>query len=194
MERDAADQDTGEITGLLKAWGRGDTTALPHLTELLYQHLRRIARRYVRGQMPGNSVQATALVNELYLRLVDVKNVEWQQRGQFLALCAEIMRRILVDAARTRGAGKRGGHIVKLNIDDVAVLHPEPDRFILALDDALEEFAKCAPRQAKVVELRYFGGMTEQEVAETLKSSTRSVRRDWQFAKAWITRALNRSG
>lgn len=191
MDPDAARESTAEITGLLKAWGQGDPAALPQLTELVYQHLRRMARYYAREKGAGNSLQATALVNEVYLRLVDVKNIDWQQRTQFFALSAELMRRILVDAARTRGAAKRGGGAIRVNMDEVAVVSPEPDRFILALDDALDELAKSAPRQAKVVELRYFGGMTEEEVAEALNSSPRTVRRDWQFAKAWITRALN---
>ena len=119
--------------------------------------------------------------------MVDVKNIDWQHRAQFFALSAELMRRILVDAARSRGSGKRGGGVAKINLDETPVLSPEPDRFILALDEAL---AALAPRQAKVVELRYFGGLSEEEAAGVLNTSPRTVRRDWQFAKAWLTRDL----
>jgi RNA polymerase sigma factor (TIGR02999 family) len=179
-----------EITGLLKAWASGDQGALERLTELVYQELRRMARRYLRNERAGNSLQATALVNEVYLRLVDVKNVEWRERAQFFALSAQLMRRILVDAARTRTSYKRGGALVKIEFDEAVALLPEPERFILALEDALETFAESAPRQAKIVELRYFGGLTEDEIAEVLGISVRTVQRDWQFAKAWLTRAL----
>lgn len=179
-----------EITGLLKAWGSGDQGALERLTELVYQELRRMARRYLRSEREGNSLQATALVNEVYLRLIDVKNVDWRERAQFFGLSAELMRRILVDAARARGSQKRGGGAVRIEFDEKAALSPEPDRFILALEDALATLARSAPRQAKVVELRYFGGLTEEEIAEVLRTSTRTVQRDWEFAKAWLTRAL----
>jgi RNA polymerase sigma factor (TIGR02999 family) len=181
---------SAEITGLLRAWGGGEAAALDRLTELVYQELRRMARRYMRSERDGNTLQTTALVNEVYLRLVDVKNIDWQHRAQFFALSAELMRRILVDAARSRGSDKRGGGVVKINLDEVPVLSPEPDRFILALDEALRALAKLAPRQARVVELRYFGGLSEEETAGVLQTSPRTVRRDWQFAKAWLTRDL----
>lgn len=181
---------TAEITGLLRAWGGGEAAALDRLTELVYQELRRMARRYMRRERDGNTLQTTALVNEVYLRLVDVKNIDWQHRAQFFALSAELMRRILVDAARSRGSGKRGGGVVKINLDQTSVISPEPDRFILALDEALGALATLAPRQARVVELRYFGGLSEEETAGVLKTSLRTVRRDWQFAKAWLTRDL----
>jgi len=179
-----------EITGLLKAWGGGDTAALDRLTELVYQELRRMARRHMRGARDGHTLQTTALVNEAYLRMADVKNIDWQHRAQFFALSAELMRRILVDAARARFSGKRGGGVVKINLDEAPVLSPEPDRFILALDEALGTLAELAPRQAKVVELRYFAGLSEEEAAVVLKTSPRTVRRDWQFAKAWLKRDL----
>jgi RNA polymerase sigma factor (TIGR02999 family) len=179
-----------EVTGLLRAWSGGDETALDRLTDHVYGELRLIARRYMRNQRAGNTLQTTALVNEAYLRLIDVKNIDWQQRAQFFALCAQIMRRILVDAARARGSHKRGGGAVKVNIDETPVLAPERDSSLVALDEALEEFAKMAPRQAKVVELRYFGGLSEGEVAEVLKTSTRTVRRDWDLARSWLKRAL----
>ena len=152
-----------------------------------------MAHRYMRQERSGHTLQPTALVHEVYLRLVDVKNVDWQQRGQFFMIAAQMMRRILVDAARGRGALKRGGGAVKLNVDEALVVSPERDSLFLALDEALEAFAKLAPRQAKVVELRYFGGLGEGEIAEVLKTSPRTVRRDWDFAKSWLTRELKRS-
>ena len=152
--------------------------------------LRLIARRHMRNQRAGNTLQTTALVNEAYLRLVEVKNVDWQQRAQFFALSAQIMRRILVDAARARGSHKRGGGAVKVSVDETAVLAPERDSALVALDEALEEFAKMAPRQAKVIELPYFGGLSEEEIAEVLKISVRTVRRDWDFARSWLKRQL----
>ena len=179
---------------LLKAWSAGDPAALDRLTAVVHAELHRIARRYMRNERPGNTLQATALVNEVYLRLIDVKNVEWQHRAQFFAISAQIMRNILVDAARARGAHKRGGDAVKINVEDAPLLSPEPDTCILALDDALTAFARIAPRQARVVELRYFGGLSEEEAAAVLKSSPRTVRRDWQFAKAWLQHELSGGG
>ena len=181
-----------EVTGLLKAWSGGDQAALERLADHLYDELRRIARRYMRNERAGNTLQTTALVNEVYLRLVDVKNVDWQQRAQFFAIAAQMMRRILVDAARARGSRKRGGGAVKVNVDEALVVSPERDSSLVALDEALEAFSKLAPRQAKVVELRYFGGLSEEETAEVLKISARTVRRDWDFAKSWLMRELSR--
>ena len=131
------------------------------------------------------------MVHEVYLRLVDVTKVEWQERAQFFAMAAQMMRRILVDAARARGSHKRGGMPLKVNLDETAVLSPAPDRSILALDEALTAFSQVAPRQAKVVELRYFGGLTEEEIVAALKISPRTVRRDWDLAKAWLLRELS---
>ena len=183
---------SAEITGLLQAWSGGDQAALDRLAVHLNNELHRMARRYMRNERAGNTLQTTALVNEVYLRLVDVKNVDWQQRAQFFAMSAQMMRRILVDAARTRGSSKRGGGAVKLNVDEIAVMSPERDSCLVALDDALEAFSTAAPRQAKIVELRYFGGLTEEEIAEVLKISPRTVRRDWEFAKSWLMRELSR--
>jgi RNA polymerase sigma factor (TIGR02999 family) len=182
---------SAQVTGLLKAWGSGDQAALGRLTNLVHGELHRIARRYMRNERSGNTLQATALVNEVYLRLVDVKDVNWEHRAQFFAISAQIMRNILVDAARARGAHKRGGAMMKVNLEDTEPLSPEPDDFILALDEALAAFSKLAPRQARVVELRYFGGMSEEETARVLQSSPRTVRRDWQFAKAWLQHELS---
>ena len=183
---------TVEVTGLLKAWSGGDQAALERLADQVYNELRRIARRYMRNERAGNTLQTTALVNEVYLRLVDVKNVDWQQRAQFFAIAAQMMRRILVDAARARSSHKRGGGAIKVNVDEALVVSPEPDSSLVALDEALEAFAKLAPRQAQVVELRYFGGLSEGEIAEVLKTSPRTVRRDWDFAKSWLKRELRR--
>jgi RNA polymerase sigma factor (TIGR02999 family) len=144
----------------------------------------------MKNEGQGNTIQATALVHEVYIRLVDVTKVEWRARAQFFAMAAQMMRRILVDAARARGSPKRGGITPKVNIDETAILSPAPDRSILALDEALTAFSKVAPRQAKVVELRYFGGLTEEEIVAALKISPRTVRRDWDLAKAWLWREL----
>ena len=175
----------------MKAWGSGDEAALTLLTERVYPELRLMARRYMKNEGDGNSLQATALVHEVYLRLVDVTNVEWRARAQFFAVAAQMMRRILVDAARARGSRRREGIPRKVNLDESAVLSPASERSILALDEALTAFAQLAPRQAKVVELRYFGGLTEQEIETALGISPRTVRRDWDFAKAWLMRELS---
>ena len=150
-----------------------------------------MARRYMKNERQADTLQTTALVHEVYLRLVDVTKVDWKERAQFFAMAAQMMRRILVDAARKRTSHKRGGMAVKVNIEETAVLSPTPDRSILALDDALTAFSQLAPRQAKVVELRYFGGLTEEEIVATLEISPRTVRRDWDLAKAWLMRELD---
>jgi RNA polymerase sigma factor (TIGR02999 family) len=186
------DAPSAEITNLLKAWSGGDQVALERLAEKVYPELRLIARRYLKNERPGNTLQATALVHEVYLRLVDVTEVEWRERAQFFAIAAQMMRRILVDAARAHGSQKRGGGSPNVNIDETAVLSPGPDRSILAVDEALTAFSRLAPRQAKVVELRYFGGLTEEEIVAVLNISSRTVRRDWEFAKAWLSKELNR--
>lgn len=182
---------SAEITNLLQAWSSGDDAALGRLAERVYPELRLMARRYLKNQRRTNTLQTTALVHELYLRLVDVTKVESRERAQFFAMAARMMRRILVDAARARGSRKRGGMATKVNLDETAVLSPTPDRSILALDDALTAFSQVAPRQAKVVELRYFGGLAEEEIVTALKISPRTVRRDWDFARAWLLRELS---
>jgi RNA polymerase sigma factor (TIGR02999 family) len=185
------DGSSAEITALLKAWSGGDEAALGRLAERVYPELRRMARRYMKNEQQGNTLQTTALVHEAYLRLVDVTQVEWRQRAQFFAMAAQIMRRILVDAARARGADKRGGSAGKVNLDETALLSSAPDRSILALDEALTAFSQVAPRQAKVVELRYFGGLTEKEIVAALNISPRTVERDWDLAKNWLWRELS---
>lgn len=184
------DTSSPEITLLLKAWSSGDQAALERLAERVYPELCLMARRYMKNERAANTLQTTALVHEVYLRLIDVTKVEWRQRAQFFALAAQMMRRILVDAARARGADKRGGRALKVNLDETAVLSFTPKRSILALDEALTAFSQVAPRQAKVVELRYFGGLTEAEIVAALKISPRTVRRDWDLAKAWLLREL----
>lgn len=179
-----------DITNLLKAWAGGDEDALDQLSKCVYAELRLMARRHIKNEHPGNTLQTTALVHEVYLRLVDVTRVEWQQRAQFFAMAAQMMRRILVDAARARGARKRGAGAAHVNLDEAAVLSAAPDRAMVALDDALGAFAQIAPRQARVVELRYFGGLNEEEIVEVLKISPRTVRRDWEFARVWLAREL----
>jgi RNA polymerase sigma factor (TIGR02999 family) len=179
-----------QLTDLLKAWGGGEEAALERLAARVYPELRLMARRYMRNERHGNSLQATAIVHEVYIRLVDVTKVEWRDRAQFFAMAAQMMRRILVDAARARNSRKRGGMAAKVNLDEAAHLSAAPDRSILALDEALTAFSRVASRQAKVVELRYFGGLTEEEIAAALKISSRTVRRDWDLARAWLLREL----
>jgi RNA polymerase sigma factor (TIGR02999 family) len=157
----------------------------------VYPELRLIARRYMKNEREANTLQTTALVHEVYLRLVDVAKVEWHQRAQFFAMAAQMMRRILVDAARARGSHKRGGETPKVNIEETAVLSVAPERSILAVDEALTALSEVAPRQAKVVELRYFGGLTEDEIVAALNISPRTVRRDWDLARAWLLRELS---
>ena len=180
-----------EITNLLKAWSGGDEAALQQLSEHVYAELRLMAHRHMRNERAGQTLQTTALVHEVYLRLLGVTKVEWRQRAQFFAMAAQMMRRILVDAARARDSRKRGAGGVRVNFDETAVVSPQPDRSVLALDDALAAFAEIAPRQAKVVELRYFGGLSEDEIVEVLKVSPRTVRRDWEFARVWLARELH---
>ncbi|MEO8130745.1 MAG: sigma-70 family RNA polymerase sigma factor [Bryobacteraceae bacterium] len=180
-----------DITNLLKAWSAGDGAALDQLSKHVYDELRLMARRHMKNERKGITLQTTALVNEVYLRLVDVTKVEWQQRSQFFAMAAQMMRRILVDAARARASHKRGAGAVHVNFDETAVLSPDLDRSMVALDEALDAFAHIAPRQAKVVELRYFGGLKEEEIVEVLKISLRTVRRDWEFARVWLARELD---
>lgn len=181
-----------EITVLLQAWRDGDQAAFDRLWSMVHDDLLRMARRYMRSQRPGNTLQATALVNEVWLRIAGVKNAGGRDRAQFFALSAQVMRRILVDAARARRARKRGSGKIRINIEDTAVVSPEADESVLLLHDALDAFAKTAPRQARIVELRYFGGMTMDEIAEVMQTSLRTVERDWEFSRAWLKREMSR--
>jgi len=181
---------SADVTNLLRAWSDGDPAALDRLTERVYAELHLMARRFMKSERREHSLQATALVNEVYLRLVDVGNVEWRQRAQFFAMAAQMMRRILVDAARAKCARKRGSRAIHVNLDETAILAAEPDRTMVVLDEALTAFSTLAARQAQVVELRYFGGLTEEEIASVLNISPRTVRRDWEFARVWLAREL----
>jgi RNA polymerase sigma factor (TIGR02999 family) len=181
-----------EVTQLLKAWGQGDEGALQRLMPLVQAQLHRLAHRYMSLEKPGHTLQTTALVNEVYLRLVDIAQVSWQDRAHFFAISARMMRRILTDFARARNYQKRGAGAVQVSFDEALVVTPNSDPDILALDETLTKFAELYPRQSQVVELRFFGGLEVQEVAEALKISPKTVKRDWRFAKAWLLRAKMR--
>ena len=183
---------THEVTQLLKAWTAGDENALEKLTPLVYEQLHRVARHYMAGQRPGHSLQATALVNEVYLRLVDCAQVNWQDRAHFFAVSARLMRRILIDFARSHGYQKRGGGMPRISLEDAPSVSSEPDPNIVALDDALKTLAKVDSRKSKVVELRFFGGLSVEETAEVLGISAETVGRDWKMAKMWLLDELSK--
>jgi RNA polymerase sigma factor (TIGR02999 family) len=182
---------THEVTGLLRAWSGGDESALEKLTPLVYSKLRRLARHYMAGEKHGHTLQTTALVHEAYMRLLDVKQVSWQDRAHFFAVSARLMRRILVDFARSRRSLKRQGSAAAIPLDEAAVISPDFSAEMVALDDALQALAKIDQRKSQVVELRYFGGLTAEETAEVLDVSPETVLRDWKLAKAWLHRELN---
>ena len=179
-----------QITQLLQAWSAGEDKALARLMPMVYEELRRIARRRMAFERQDVSLQATALVNEVYLKLVDVTGVSFRERSQFFGLAAQLMRRILVDAARARGAAKRGGDQGKVAVEEGILAAPGKDREIVALDDALDALAKQDSRKARVVELRFFAGLSVEETAEVLQVSVQTVHRDWIFAQAWLGRAM----
>jgi len=178
------------VTGLLLAWGRGNEGALEQLIPLVHRELHQIAQRCMAGERVGHSLQATVLVNEAYLRLVDAKNVAWHDRAHFLAVAARVMRRILVDHARTRHAQKRGGDAMQVAFDEELVVTNEPREDFVALDDALEALATFDERKSRVVELRFFGGLSVEETATVLKVSPTTVIGDWRLAKAWLQREM----
>jgi RNA polymerase sigma factor (TIGR02999 family) len=180
-----------DVTQLLLAWGQGQEAALEKLTPLVSQELRRLAHHYMSRERPGHTLQTTALVNEAYLRLIDSKNVRWQNRAQFFGICAQLMRRILVDFARSRRSLKREGQAHPVSLDEALNVGQEPEANLVALDDALHALAASSPRKAQVVELRFFGGLSVEETAEVLKVSTDTVLRDWKLAKAWLLRELS---
>jgi RNA polymerase sigma-70 factor (ECF subfamily) len=181
------------VTQLLQDWSQGKDAALEELLPLVHQELRRLARRYMFGERPGHTLQATALVNEAYLRLVNSRQVNWQNRAHFFAISAQLMRRILVDYARARGYQKRGGGIPKVTLDEALMGLEEKRRDLVALDDALKTLAGVDPRKSKVIELRFFGGLSVEETAGVLKVSPETVLRDWRLAKAWLTREMGKS-
>jgi RNA polymerase sigma-70 factor, ECF subfamily len=183
-----------DVTRLLRAWGAGDESALEQLMPLVYEELRRLAHRYMAGEQPGQTLQTTALVHELYLRLVDVKKVDWQDRAHFYALCARLMRRILIDFARSRTYQKRGGGATHVQLDEALTVSAVAGSELLAVDDALQRLSAVDARKSQVVELRFFGGLTVEETAIALKVSPETVMRDWRLAKAWLLRELDRGG
>ena len=181
-----------EVTRLLKAWSAGDEQALEKLTPLVYQQLHQIARRYMGGERSGHMLQTTALVNEAYLRLVDCGQVSWQDRAHFFAISANLMRRILIDFARSRGYLKRGGAVPHIPLEEAPSVSDEADVNLVALDDALNALAGVDERKSKVVELKFFGGLSVEETAEVLRVSSDTVIRDWRLAKIWLLRELSR--
>jgi len=181
---------TENVTRLLQSWSQGDQAAVSELIPLVYKELRGLAHRYMSHERPEHTLQTTALIHEAYLRLVDQRRARWQNRTHFFAVAAQVMRRILVDYARSRGYQKRGGAAAKAPFEETAIIAPERDQELLALDSALAKLAAFDPRKARVVELRYFGGLEAQEIAEVLDMSAVTVARDWKMAKAWLRQEL----
>ncbi len=181
---------THEVTGLLQAWSAGNEDALGKLIPLVYRQLHRAARRYMAGERSGHTLQATALINEVYLRLIDVRPTDWQSRAHFFGLCAQLMRRILTDFARSRHYQKRGGAAPHIPFEEALLVSSQPDTDLVALDVALKRLALVDPRKSRVVELRFFGGLGVKETAEVLKISNETVMRDWKMAKVWLLREL----
>jgi len=184
------DRNSDQITELLLAWRKGESTALDELMPLVQRELKQIARNFMRRQRVGHTLQTTALVNEAYVRLIDSNRVNWQDRSHFFAISAQLMRRILVDFARRKNSAKRGGDRVQVSLADEVKATPENQTDVVDLDEALTKLAKMNPRHCHIVELKYFGGLTEEEIAETLGISVRTVRRDWNLARAWLYREL----
>lgn len=181
---------THEVTRLLLAWKSGDETALDRLMPLVYNELHRLARRYMAGEQTGHPLQTTALVHEVYLRLVDANTIDWNDRAHFYAICARLMRRILVDFARSRNYQKRGGGLAHIQLEDAATVPETVGSEMLAVDEALKQLAVIDSRKSEVVELRFFGGLTVEEIAAALRVSPETVMRDWKLAKAWLLREL----
>src|SRR3989454_6852626 len=191
MQRTAqpGEADVDDISTLLRAWSEGDQNALERLTPIVYKELHRLARRYMRRERPGHSLQTTALVNEAYMRLVDYKRMQWQNRAHFFAVSGQLMRRILVERARRHNL-KRGGGVQHVSLEEAAVVGGARGADLVALDDAMNALARIDPRKVQVVEMRFFGGLSVDETAEVLKVSTVTVKRDWRAARAWLYREL----
>ena len=181
---------TKEITQLLLAWSEGDQAALEKLTPLVYSELHRMARGYMVKERPGHTLQTTALINEAFMRLIDWKNVSWQNRAHFFSVAAQMMRRVLVDFARSRNYAKRGGGAQQISLDEEAIYHEDHGEEFIALDEALKRLAEFDQRKCQVVELRFFGGLSVEETAVVLKISRRTVMREWDLARAWLYREL----
>ncbi len=180
---------SSEVTDLLRAWSDGNRCALDRLTPIVYEELRRLARRYMKGERAGHSLQTTALVNEAYLRLLDYKRMRWQNRAHFFAVSAQLMQRILVEHARRHNL-KRGGGVQRVSLENAAVIGSDWAADLVALDEAMDALARVDPRKAQVVELRFFGGLNVEETAEVLKVSPVTVMRDWSTAKTWLYREM----
>jgi RNA polymerase sigma factor (TIGR02999 family) len=189
MQNEVSSPSSRDVTGLLRAWGNGDHGALERLTPIVYEELRRLARRYLRGERAGHSLQATALVNEAYVRLVDYKRMQWQNRAHFFAVSAQLMRRILVEHARRHNL-KRGGAVQHVSLEEAAEVGQGRPTDLVALDDAMNALGRFDARKVQVVEMRFFGGLSVEETAEVLKVSPVTVMRDWNTAKAWLHREL----
>ena len=183
---------TAHVTDLLLAWGNGDEDAFEQLVPVVHAELRRIARRQMGHERMGHTLQPTALVNEAYLKLIDIRQVQWQDRAHFFAMCSRVMRRVLVDCARARGYQKRGAGAQKVTLDEERAGGAQPVADILALDEALKTLATIDPRKGQVVEMRYFGGLSIEETAAALGVSVRTVKRDWTMAKLWLRRELKK--
>jgi RNA polymerase sigma factor (TIGR02999 family) len=181
-----------QVTQLLQAWSQGQSSALERLIPLVYDELKRLAHRYMAGERPNHSLQTTALVNEAYMRLIDCSRVRWQNRAHFFAVSAQLMRRILVDIARSRGYLKRGAGMRRLSLEKSPDIFEKTDPDVVALDDALNALAAIDPRKSQIIEMRFFGGLTAEETAEVLKVSPDTVLRDWKLAKVWLHRELSR--
>lgn len=179
-----------DATELLRAWGEGDEEALTALVPLVERELHRLARAYMRRERQGHTLQATALVNEVFLRLARAPNARWQDRAHFVGIAARLMRQVLVDHARSRGYRKRGGDMQRVPLEHAPLITSEPDVDVLAVDRALEAFAKIDPRKSQIVELRFFGGLSVEETADVLGISVETVKRDWRVAKLWLSREL----
>jgi RNA polymerase sigma-70 factor, ECF subfamily len=179
-----------DVTQLLRAWSDGDETALELLVPLIEDELRRLARAYMARERKGHTLQATALVNEVFLRFPEAGRLRWQDRAHFIGVAARLMRRVLIDHARVRGRRKRGGAVERVTLDEQALTVGEPSVDIIAVDRALEDFARIDPRKSQVVELRFFGGLSLEEIADVLHVSVETVKRDWRLARLWLSRAL----
>jgi len=188
------ESDSDNVTRLLLEWGDGNQQALEALVPLIYKELRNLAHNFLYRERPGHTLQTTALVHEAYLKLIDQNDARWQNRAHFFAIAAQAMRRILIDSARKHAAAKRGGPQAELSLDEVADIALEPDINLLKLDEALNELAKIDPRQSRIVELRYFGGLTIEETAEVTSVSPATVKREWMMARAWLHQEITESG
>jgi RNA polymerase sigma factor (TIGR02999 family) len=185
-----AEAEVGQITVLLKKWRGGDDTAFDRLTPLVYGELRKIAHGYMRHEREGHTLEATALVHELFLRLMNGGGADWEDRAHFFAVSAQMMRRILVDGARARGRTRRGGDAARVDLAETPDLSSNRARELIAVDEALAELARFDPRKAQVIELRFFGGLSVDETAEVLKVSPQTVMRDWRLARSWLMREM----